>query len=146
MKEKHYICDKDYSKISQCYLDYAKVKGFHIKPQNTIEYDGVEVSKLTVVKPILIEKVLKRKNERKINSYLTFLVSDEEDDDNETTSLVIDDLERYKIMIMNKYSKFLDKNYIKALLKQVGLVEYQLKEKIALLSEEKTAKKGRGHR
>jgi len=146
MKEKHYICDKDYSKISQCYLDSAKVEGFHIKPQNTIEYDGVEVSKLTVVKPVLIERVLKRKNERKINSYLTFLVSDEEDDDNETTSLVIDDLERYKIMIMNKYSKFLDKNYIKALLKQVGLVEYQLKEKITLLSKEKSTKKGRGHR
>ena len=50
------------------------------------------------------------------------------------------DIQKYKNLIINKYSKFLDKKYIAALLKQVSLVEKNLEDKLQELikNEEKS--------
>ena len=132
MNKKNYKIDKNKKEIINGYIDYNQIDGFNIKPQNNVKYDGVKVGHLTLVEPTLIEKVLKRKTKRKLNAYLNFLINaaDEDDDDSEALQLVIDDIERYKNIIINKYSKFLDKRYIKSLLKKVNMVEKELKAKL----------------
>ena len=145
MNERYYICDKDNNEIVYGYIDYNKMTGFKIKPQNTIPYEGVEVSRLTLVKPELISNVLKRKTKHKLDEYLTFLftIIDDDDDDPETLELVISDVDRYKNIIINKYSKFLDKKYIKRLIKQVGMVELELKTKLETLTKPKAKSQGK---
>ena len=132
MDERYYICDKDNNEIVYGYIDYNRMHGFKIKPGNNVPYEGVEVSRLVLVEPTLIENVLKRKTKHKLNAYLSFLftVIDDDDEDPDSLELVIDDVTRYKNIIMNKYSKFLDKKYIKQLLKKVGMVELELKDKL----------------
>ena len=129
---KYYICDKDNKELVYGYLDYDKITGFKIKPRNNVEYDGIEVSRLILVEPYLIECVLKRKTRIKLNAYLKFLISTLETDDNDDSDLsaVLDDTRRYKRIIMNKYSKFLDPKYIKSLLFRVKFIEEELKSKI----------------
>ncbi len=145
MNERYYICDKDNNEIVYGYIDYNKVHGFKIKPQNNIPYEGIEVSRLVLVKPKLIENVLKRKTKHKLNAYLTFLftVIDDDDEDPDNLKLVIDDVARYKNIIMNKYSKFLDKKYIKQLLNKVGMVELELKAKLKELTKQNTKSQGK---
>ncbi len=130
---KYYVIMKNSSTVS-CYLSESNVDGFHIKPQNNVEYDGVEVSRLTVVEPSLIENVLKRKITKKLDAYLKYLISvlntDDDDTDPDDLNLVINDLQRYKQIIMNRYSKYLDPYYIRMLLSKVKLVEDELKRKI----------------
>lgn len=130
---KYYVIMKTSSTVS-CYLSESNVDGFHIKPQNNVEYDGVEVSRLTVVEPSLIENVLKRKITKKLDAYLKYLISvlntDDDDTDPDDLNLVINDLQRYKQIIMNRYSKYLDPYYIRMLLSKVKLVEDELKRKI----------------
>ena len=63
-------------------------------------------------------------------------VTEDDDTDEGALTLVIDDAERYKRLIMEKYSKFLDKNYIKTLLRRLNLVEKKLKEKLNSMSYE----------
>ena len=141
---KYYICDKENNEIVYGYLNYNKVDGFRVKPRNNVEYDGVEVSSLILVEPSLIENVLKRKTRIKLNAYLNFLISilDFEDDDSGDLSLVLDDTRRYKALIMNKYSKFLNPAYIKELLSRVKFVEEELKARI--YENNKTMKNSRG--
>ena len=138
MDERYYICDKDNNEIVYGYIDYNRLHGFKIKPGNHIPYEGVEVSRLVLVEPSLIENVLKRKTKHKLNTYLAFLftVIDDDDEDPDALELVIDDVARYKSIIMNKYSKFLDKKYIKQLLKKVGMVELELKNKLEELTKQ----------
>lgn len=145
MNERYYICNKDNNEIVYGYIDYNHLHGFKIKPQNNVPYEGVEVSKLVLVKPELISKVLKRKIKHKLNSYLAFLFSvvDDDDDDSQGLALVIDDLIRYKNIIINKYSKFLDKRYIASLLKKVGLVEKELKKKLNEINLENNKSHGK---
>ena len=129
---KYYICDKDNKELVYGYLDYDKITGFKIKPRNNIEYEGIEVSRLILVEPYLIECVLKRKTRIKLNAYLKFLIStlDSDDTDDGELSAVLEDTRRYKRIIMNKYSKFLDPKYIKSLLFRVKFIEEELKSKI----------------
>ena len=111
MNERYYICDKKHKDVIYGYLDYHELKGFTFTPQNKVPYDGIEVSELVLVKPKFIKNVLKKKTKKKLNEYFAYLLSvlDDDDDDDTHLSLVIDDVERYKNLIINKYSKFLDK-------------------------------------
>ncbi len=145
MDERYYICDKDNNEIVYGYIDYNRMHGFKIKPGNNVPYEGVEVSHLVLVEPTLIENVLKRKTKHKLNAYLAFLftVIDDDDEDPDSLELVIDDVTRYKNIIINKYSKFLDKKYIKQLLKKVGMVELELKEKLKELNKQNTKSVGK---
>ncbi len=145
MDERYYICDKDNNEIVYGYIDYSRLHGFKIKPRNNVPYDGVEVSRLVLMEPSLIENVLKRKTKHKLDTYLTFLftVIDDDDDDADNLELVIDDVARYKSIIMNKYSKFLDKKYIKQLLRKVGMVELELNQKLKELTKQNTKSQGK---
>lgn len=129
-----------------CDLDFTEVNGFKVRPKNKVKYDGIEVSRLTVVSPYLIENVLKRKTKRKLNAYLQFLFNSLEDDD--TTSgdlgLILDDTKRYKAIIINKYSKFLDVNYIRELLFRVTFIEEELKLRIRMENKSFNQSIGRG--
>lgn len=128
---KYYICDKDNNEIIYGYLNYNKYTGFIIKPRNKVKYDGIEVSRLVLVEPSLIEKVLKRKTKIKLNAYLNFLISIiEDEDDDGALDLVLDDAKKYKAIIMNKYSKYLSPRYIKELLFRVKFIEEELKARI----------------
>ena len=132
MNKRYYIVNRDNNEIVHGYIDYDNIKGFSIKPQNNVAYDGIEVSHLTLVEPELIEKVLKRKTKRKLNTYLNFLLAviDDDDTDGDALQLVIEDAIRYKNIIINKYAKFLDKKYINTLIKKVNLVEKELRNKL----------------
>ncbi len=132
MSKRYYIVDKKNTEIIHGYIDCDNIKGFGIKPQNKIPYEGIEVGHLTLVEPELIEKVLKRKTKRKLNAYLNFLLTviDDDDTDGDALELVIEDTDRYKSIIINKYAKFLDKKYINTLIKKVNLVEKELKNKL----------------
>ena len=107
-------------------------------------YEGVEVSRLVLIEPVLIENVLKRKIKHKLDTYLAYLFSViDDDDDPENLDLVIDDVTRYKNIIINKYAKFLDKKYIKQLLKKVGAVELELKNKLEQLTKQNIKSTGK---
>lgn len=145
MNKRYYIVDKENTEIIHGYIDYDKIKGFNIKPQNNIPYDGIEVGHLTLVEPELIEKVLKRKTKRKLNAYLNFLLSviDDEESDGDALEMVIEDAIRYKAIIINKYSKFLDKKYLNILLRKVNIVEKELKAKLIELYRDDEIQIGR---
>jgi len=129
---KRYICEKENKVHVSCDFDFNAVDGFKVRPKNKVKYDGIEVNKLTIVSPYFIDNVLKRKTKRKLNAYLQFLFNTLEDDDTtgDDLGLILEDTKRYKAIIINKYSKFLDVNYIKELLFRVTFIEEELKMRI----------------
>ena len=135
---KYYNFNKDNNIVSGYLND--NMSGFKIKPRNNVEYEGIQVSRMVLVEPKLIQNVLKRKIKIKLNAYLNYLLStiDEDDDD---AALVLDDTLRYKTIIMTKYSKYLEPRYIKELLFRVRFVEEELKAKVY---EESIIKHSRG--
>ncbi|MCI9110915.1 MAG: hypothetical protein HFH47_03760 [Bacilli bacterium] len=143
---KRYICEKENKDMVSCDFDFTAVDGFKVKPKNKVKYDGIEVNKLTIISPYFIDNVLKRKTKRKLNSYLQFLFNSLEDDDTsgDDLGLILEDTKRYKALIINKYSKFLDVNYIRELLFRVTFIEEELKMRIRMEHKSFNQAMGRG--
>ncbi|NLL44722.1 MAG: hypothetical protein GX247_03535 [Mollicutes bacterium] len=118
------------------YIDYNKIEGFKIKPRNNVKYEGIEVNKLIIINPSFIDKVLKRKIKRKLDSYLQYiimLIENNDDADADTLRIVLDDVMRYRQLIKNKYRIYLEEKYYSLLLKKIALLEQELKNKIIKL-------------
>lgn len=123
---------KDDMKIVEGSL--KNLNGYKFVPKNEVEYDGITVSKMLLIKPTFIEKLLKKKIKRKLDGYLKFIVEiidDEEgSSDEEHLNHVLDDLARYKSIVNSKYKEFLEEKYISLLLQKIQLLENELREKL----------------
>lgn len=148
-KEHYYVCKKGNTK-EIVYLDYDKIKGFDFNPKNNVKYDGVKVNKMVIIKPSMIEKVLRRKIKKKLDLYLKLIIrfiQSDDSSDGETLREALNDLTRYKSIINHKYKRYLDEKYLKILLKKIALLEYELNRKLLVLEdeyvEEKTSHRSR---
>lgn len=134
---RNYKLHKDRDNKNLIDLKNNKMGGFEFTPKNTNEYMGMEVNKMVVINPSFIEKVLKKKIKRKLDLYLQFIVSviDDEDTDPSNLRFVLDDLERYRRTIINKYQHYLDEKYINLLLKKIELLNNEIKTKLVYMKE-----------
>ena len=130
---KKYKLQKSNEKIEISNLD-NNITGFIFTPQNNIEYAGIEVNSMTVMNNSFIEKILKKKNERKLDHYLEYIINiienDTDDSDDSALREALNSLTRYKDTINYKYRIYLDDTYINLLLKKIALIENELKSKI----------------
>ena len=69
-KERKFTIEKNKFDNKTVQLDSSKMDGFKVTPKNEITYDGVVVNSLLLMKPAFIEKILKKKNQRKLEYYL----------------------------------------------------------------------------
>ena len=138
MREQHYYVCKNGNDRQLIYLDYDKLKGFGFSPKNNVKYDGVVVNKMVIIKPSMIEKVLKRKIKKKLDLYLKLIIKfiESEDSDNgDSIREALNDLTRYKNIIAYKYRKYLDEKYLKLLVKKIAVLEYELNSKLVNCNE-----------
>lgn len=122
------------------YVNYDKYKGYNIAPKNNIKYDGVRVNKMIIVKPSMIEKVLKRKIKNRLDLYLKTIVElmDESDESNPSgIREALNELTRFKNIIKYKYEKHLEEKYIILLNKKIEVLEFELKKKLMIREEKK---------
>lgn len=125
----NYIVAKTENNGELTFINYSKLNGFKIKPRNNVEYQGIEVNSMLIIKPSFIEKILKRKNRIKLDYYLNYII-EESDDDSTDARQVLDNIERYKGIIEFKYRKYLDDKYINLLNKKLDLVTKKIKTKL----------------
>lgn len=129
--KKYCLSHKKIKKIS-VKLNNASVGGYHIKPRNKMDYDGIVVKSMVIVNNSLVEQLLRKKIKKKLDSYLQFLINvlDEEDTDPGHLMFALNDLERYRRTVMNNYRIYLDKKYLKILIDKMDLIEQELRSKI----------------
>ena len=127
--KKNYILAKKNNNGEITFINYSKIDGFKITPKNNVDYPGIEINSMFIIKPIFIEKILKRKNKIKLNYYLNYIMDEADDSDGDIME-VLDNIERYKGIIEYKYRKYLDDKYINLLNKKLNLVERKIKAKL----------------
>ncbi len=139
MQAKCYVIQRVEKGAEAVKLSHQKMEGFRVTPHNRVEYPGITVNSMLLIKPSLIEKLLKTKNQRKLDYYLQYIISLMEDnegaDDDSAFRIALNDLTRYREMVEYKYRKFLDDKYINLLLKKIDLLEHEIKSR-AILKEQ----------
>ena len=149
MSEKHYyVCKKGNDREILC-MDIDKLKGYGFSPKNNVKYDGIVVNKMVIIKPSMIEKVLRRKIKKKLDLYLKLIIKFIESDDSSTGDALreaLNDLTRYKNIIEYKYKKYLDEKYLKILLKKIAILEYELNSRLINFNEHEYEEEKTSHR
>lgn len=143
MQKKRYVVQKDRKKAEKVTFSCKKIDGFHITPHNRVNHPGISVNSMLLVKPSLIEKLLKKKNQRKLDYYLQYIISlinsDEgTTDDDSTLRTALNDLTRYREIVEYKYRKYLDDKYINLLLKKIALLEHEIKSRMVYKEQVQT--------
>ncbi len=125
---KQYLISKEKYNGEIIYLNCEKLKGYKINPKNNYSYDGIKVNEMIIIKPSLIEKIIKRKIKSKLDYYLKKIIDNlDGNDSDDDTRIALDDLQRYKRVINDKYSIYLDEKYMTLLNKKIAVFERELK-------------------
>lgn len=133
-KIKKYHLYKKKTKERKVELNTKKEIGYTIKPKNQMKYEGIVVNSMTIIDDYLIKTLLKKKIKKKLDMYLQFLITVLEEDDTDGGHLMfaLNDLERYRRLVINNYKKYLEEKYIKLLMNKMDLIEQELKSKIKI--------------
>ena len=129
---RNYLLVKNKFNKEIAYIDYDRVSGFKFKPVNKGD-NTISVNQMVIISPTFIKKVLTRKTKIKLELYLEFIVKLlDEDDDTDITGLrsALNDITRYKDIVMHKYRVYLEQKYYELFMKKLSLLEYELKMKI----------------
>src|SRR5574344_1604398 len=112
-------------------INYKKITGYIVKPKGTFNYDGVNVNKVVLVKPSIVENVLKRKIKIRMNTLIRNVLNlmEDEDDDGTKYKIAMDELSRHRSIINNNYRVYLEQKYIENILRKIDILEMELKQK-----------------
>lgn len=132
MEKKNYLLVKKTFNKEVVYINYDREKGFIFNPVNNGD-DSISVNQMVIINPNFISRVLTKKTKRKLELYLQYIVELlDEDSDTDITGLrsALNDITRYKDIVINKYKIYLDERYFELYMKKLSLLEYELKMKI----------------
>lgn len=133
MKVQKYYLHKKGNEKEIIYLDYDKLSGFEFNPKSKLKEDTISVNKMIIIKPSMIEKILRKKIKNKLNLYLKLIIKyieSDTDNDGDTLREALNDVTRYKSIVEYKYKKYLDKKYYEILMKKIEILEYELNLKL----------------
>ena len=132
--EQYLISKKEYNG-EVVLVDYDKQVGYKFNPKNSYPYDGIKVNEMIIIKPSLIEKIIKRKIKNRLDFYLKIIIENLDGDNDDDTRIALDDLARYKKIIKEKYSIYLDEKYMSLLNKKISVIERELKNSLTYSNE-----------
>ncbi len=132
IKQKFLIVkNKDEKEIK--YFEYDKVKGYNIAPKNKVKFeDAINVNRMILINPSLINKMVDKKVKRRF-AYLVNMISfvcENDDESGDGLYLALDQAEKFRMELLNKYKKYIEEEKFALLLKKIAILEDELKLRI----------------
>ena len=121
------IKNKDAKEIK--YFEYKKIKGYNITPKKNVRFeDAINVDKMILINPSLIEKMVDKKVKRKFNYLINLMsiVCDSESSDSDGLYLAKNEAEKLRMELLNKYKKYIDEQKFELLEKKLSILEDEL--------------------
>lgn len=114
-------------KIKGKVVDCLELNGFAMASNkkvfniNGCEIKDIKVMNRTLANPLASKKVMKQYN--KLITYLTQLLIDADDDDGDTYRECLNQIEKFRLIIKNKYRDFLKKKELEMMSKQLKILQ-----------------------
>lgn len=125
------VKNKDEKEIK--YFEYDKVKGYNIAPKNKVKFeDAINVNRMILINPSLINKMVDKKVKRRF-AYLVNMISfvcENDDESGDGLYLALDQAEKFRMELLNKYKKYIEEEKFALLLKKIAILEDELKLRI----------------
>lgn len=118
------------------YFEYDKMEGLSFQPKNNVKmFDGINVNKVVVINPSLINKISNKKLDlrfRKIIKLLSTIYETDEDSD-EGLNEVLNEVNRLKKELINKYKKYILEEEYEMYMKKIMIINEEIKNRLYYL-------------
>ena len=123
-----YVIDKNNEKMKLMYYS-VKLVGLDVTPKNDVKNLKIKAKKVVIVDPELRESYIKQRINRKIDKVINFMVKIINDDDtsDEDAGMVLDEVNKLKGIIINKYKEHIKVSEYKTLLTKLIMIEEEFK-------------------
>lgn len=138
MLDKKYLIIKEKNDPAITYFEYDKMQGYDLAPKQNVKIkDAINVSKVVIINPSLMNKVAKKKVDLKFRRLLQ-LVSVIFEDDDETGSSYregLNEIQKLRQEARNRYFKYMEEEEIKMIEKKLDILEQELKMRLFYLQQ-----------
>ena len=124
------------------YFDYNKLDGYNLTTKKDVHFaDAIDVNRVIIINPTFIDKIATRKINSKFNKLINMMqivceVGDE-DESGEGYRIALDEAEKLKMELWNKYKKFISEERLELMIKKIEILEDELKLRLTLLLNQK---------
>lgn len=128
-KEQRFLVVKNKDSKDIKYFEYDKISGYNIKPNPKLKIqDAINVNRMILINPSLIEKMVDKKIKRKFDYLINFLsiVYDNEDGTGDGLELALNEAEKFRNELCNKYKQYVKEEKYELLLKKISILEDEL--------------------
>ena len=126
------VKNKDEKEIK--YFEYDKVKGYNISPKNNVKFeDAINVNRMILINPSLIEKMVDKKVKRKVAylvNMISFVCDNDDDESGDGLYLALDQAEKFRMELINKYKQYIQEEKFALLEKKIAILADELKLRI----------------
>lgn len=122
------IKNKDSKTIK--YFEYDKLDGYNIHPKQNVKFqNAINVNKMIIINPTLIEKLVDKKIKHKFNNLINLLSFVYENDDatSDGLELALNETEKFRMELINKYKKYLSEEKQSLMEKKLEILEDEIK-------------------
>ena len=128
-KEQRFLVVKNKDAKDIKYFEYDKISGYNIKPNPNVKFqDAINVNRMILINPSLIEKMVDKKIKRKFDYLINLLsvVYENDDDTGEGLKLALNEAEKFRTELCNKYKQYINDEKYELLLKKIAILEDEL--------------------
>ena len=123
-----YVIDKKEDNKKLMYYN-VNMSGLEVEPINEVPNQTMKVGKVLFVDDNLKNTYIKKRVNNKLNKIINFMLQilNDDDTDESDTAMVLDEINRLKGIVANKYRLFMKDQEYKALLTKLILIEEEFK-------------------
>lgn len=128
-KEQRFLVVKNKDSKDIKYFEYDKISGYNIKPNPKLKFqDAINVNRMILINPSLIEKMVDKKIKRRFDYLINLLsiVYENDDGTGDGLQLALDETEKFRNELCNKYKQYLKEEKFELLLKKIAILEDEL--------------------
>ena len=128
-KEQRFLVVKNKDAKDIKYFEYDQISGYRIKPNPNLKFqDAINVNRMILINPSLIEKMVDRKIKRRFDYLINLLsvVYENDDETGEGLKLALNEAEKFRMELINKYKKYVNEEKLELLLKKIAILEDEL--------------------
>lgn len=136
----HYLIVKEKDKKEITYFEYNKLTGFNMtsKNKNIKLKDAINVNKMVVINPSFIEKLINKKINNKLKKLIDLISTiydSGEEDPAGTLMFALNEVEKFKREMINKYVEYMSKEQLKLLNKKIEILEQEVTMRVYYINE-----------
>lgn len=122
------------------YFDYGNLDGYNLMVKKNVHFaDAIDVNRVIIINPGFIDKVVTKKINAKFNKLINMVQvvcdNDEEDESGEGYRIALDEANKLRMELWNKYRKFIKDEKLSLMIKKIEILEDELKLRQELLAK-----------